>query len=545
MLLEHLTRTESNARRLAEITALLVKYGLADLLANMRHMEWFRKHLTTKHFEELTNVTHEARIRLVLTELGTTFIKFGQVLSTRPDIVGMPLADELTKLQTATPADPPEVVAALIQEELGRSPAEVFAHFDPVPLASASIGQVHAATLHTGEDVVVKVQHIGIQEQAKRDLDLLQGLAELAEKHVESLRSYRPVAVVRQFARALARELDFTAERLNLEQFTRHFAQESGIHFPVPYAELSTKRILTMQRLYGVRGDNPDAIQAQGVDPADLAMNAAMMYLQMIFQDGFYHADPHPGNYLVMEGGVLGVFDAGMVGNLDDELRDQLEALIIAVYHRDVSELTDVVLQIGANPPGDMAPLRSEIADFMHDFANQPLQQLDLSAALNRMIDIIRRFGIILPAEVALLLRTLVVLEGSARQMNSQFSLAQVIDTYVRSHRAERFLRRIKRRTMRATRDWERLLSQLPGELTEIIKRFREGKLDIHHEHRGMEKSVNRLVRGLLTAALTVASAQLWSNKTPPLAWDTSIVGVAGFTFATFMAYRLLRSTKE
>jgi ubiquinone biosynthesis protein len=545
MLIENLTRTESNARRLAEIVAVLAKYELADLLANMRHMEWFRRHLTTRKFEALTNVTREARIRLVLTELGTTFIKFGQVLSTRPDIVGMPLAEELTKLQTDTPPDPPEAVLETIKAELGKHPDDIFATFDPTPLASASIGQVHAATLRTGESVVVKVQHVGIQEQAKRDLDLLTGLAEWAEKHVESLRAYRPVAVVRQFGKTLARELDFTAERLNLEEFARNFTDEKGIHFPLPYAEFSSKRVLTMERLSGVRGVDTEALKAQGIDPADLAMSAAMMYLQMIFHDGFYHADPHPGNYVIMEGGVVGVYDAGMVGNLDEELRDQLENLIVAVYHRDVNELTDVIALLGDNPPTDPTALRSEISEFLHDFANQPLMQLDLSAALNRMIDIIRRFGIFLPSEVALLLRTLVVLEGSARQMHPEFSLAQMIDTYVRSHRSERFLRRLKRRVQRTTRDWDRFMSSLPRELGEILKRFREGKLDIHHEVRGMERSVNRLVRGLITAALIVASALLWSQKTPPLVWETSLFGSVGFFIATFMAFRLIRTAKE
>lgn len=545
MLLESLARTESNARRLAEIVGVMAKYGLADWLAGLRHTEWLRKHLTTKHFQELTDMTHEARIRMVLTELGTTFIKFGQILSTRPDLVGIPLADELTKLQTKTPPDPPEVVRAIIVQELGQPPEELFATFDYVPIASASIGQVHAGTLQDGQSIVVKVQHHGIQERVNSDLDLMAGFAELAEKHLDQLRAYRPTAIVRQFRKTLGRELDFNAERLNLEQFRRNFAEEPGIHFPQTYPERSTRRVLTMERLVGVNGLDTAAMQADGVDPGELAMRASQMYLQMIFQDGFYHADPHPGNYLVLPGGVLGILDAGMVGLLDEELRDQLESLIVAVYHRNPQELTEVVLLLGDSPPTDPNALRAEIADFIHDFANQPLMELDLSGALNRMIDIIRRFGIALPSEVALLLRTLVILEGSARQLNPKFSLAQMIDNYVKAHGVERFWRRLQRRVQRTTRDWDRFLTELPRELSEILKRFREGKLDIHHEHRGVEKSVNRLVRGLIAAALIVASAQLWSTKTPPLVWDTSLVGVLGYLLAILMAYRLIRSTKE
>jgi ubiquinone biosynthesis protein len=545
MLLDRLIRTEQNGRRLAEIVGVLAKYGLADWLAGIRHTEWFRKHLTPTGFQRISNVSHEARIRLALTELGTTFIKFGQVLSTRPDIVTPALADELAKLQTDTPPDPPEVVRETIIAELGLPPEELFAEFDPVPIASASIGQVHAGRLKDGTRIVVKVQRKGIPEKVARDLDLLAGLAELAERYYEPAKAYRPVATIRQFRKVLYRELDFSAERRHLAAFCRNFADQPDVHFPAPFADFSSRRVLTMELLEGIRGLDVKASPSAEITPENLALRAARIYLQMIFEDGFYHADPHPGNYLVLAGGVIGILDAGMVGRLDEDLRDRLEALIVAVYHRDASRLTDTIVALGSSPPSDPAGLRSEVADFVQDFADQPLNEFDLSAALNRMTDIIRRFGILLPPEVALLLRTLVVLEGSARRLNPKFSLAEVINMFVREHGVGRLWKRMRRRVQRTARDWDRFLTDLPRELDEIIKRFREGKLDIHHELKGVERTVNRLVRGIICAALIMGSSMLWSLRTPPLVYDTSVFGVIGYVIAVVLAYRLVRSARE
>ena len=545
MLLDRLIRTEQNARRLAEIVRILAKYGLADWMGGIKHTEWIRRHLTPSGFQRIANVSHEARIRLALTELGTTFIKFGQILSTRPDIVSPALADELAKLQTETPPDPPEVVRQTIADELGAPPEDLFAEFEQAPIASASIGQVHAGRLKDGRRIVVKVMRKGIQDKVARDLDLLAGLAELAERYSDSARPYRPVATVRQFRKALNRELDFAAERVNLERFARNFADEPGVRFPAPVPDLSSKRVLTMERLDGIRGLDVKAAAAPGVTPDELALRAARVYLQMIFQDGFYHADPHPGNYLVLSGGVLGILDAGMVGRLDEEMRDRLESLIVAVYHRDAGRLTETVTALGQSPPTDPNGLRAEVHEFVHDFADVPLNEFDLSGALNQMTDIIRRFGILLPPEVAMLLRTLVVLEGSARQLSPTFSLAEVINLYVREHGVGQLWRRFRRKVQRTARDWDRFLSDLPRELDEILRRFREGKLDIHHEHKGMERTVNRLVRGIICAALIMGSTLLWSRNTPPLVYDISVIGVLGYVLAIGLAVRLIRSTRE
>ena len=344
-----LARIERNARRAGEILGVLARYGLADWFKGWNY-SWIQERIQSYDGQRIPDLKIEERVRLAFTELGTTFIKLGQVLSTRPDLVGPELARELTHLQANAPADPPDIVRATIEAEFGKPVDALFAQFEDAPLASASIAQVHRARLHTGEDVVVKVQHAGIADKIMPDLDILAGLAELAEKHSAQVRPYQPSAVVRQFRRTLLRELDFTFERRNLEEFASHFADDPTVHFPRAYPALSTRRALTMERLDGILGNDPAALAASGADLNEFARRGATMYLQMIFRDAFYHADPHPGNLMLLPGGVVGVLDCGMVGRLDEELAEAIEDMLMAVVNPSSADLAEILLRLGSAP---------------------------------------------------------------------------------------------------------------------------------------------------------------------------------------------------
>ncbi len=416
MRLSVLARTERNARRLAEILAILGKYGLADWLSGLKY-EWLQGRLVSFDGERLGKLTHEGRIRLALTDLGPTFIKLGQMLSTRADLVGPALAQELTRLCSQTPPDAPAAVRATIQADLGKSVEELFATFDDRPLASASIGQVHVATLHGGQSVVVKVQHAAIETKILQDLDIMGGLAELAHKHVSPVRPYQPVALVREFRRLLMQELDFSSERRNLEEFLRNFRDNRMVRFPAVYPALCSRRVLTMERFRGVSAEDVPALQATGANLNEFARRGANMYLEMIFRHGFYHADPHPGNLMLLPGGVVGVLDCGMVGRIDDRLREEIENILLAILMNDTQELAGVVMRLGATPQDlDREALRSEVSAFLAEYTNQSVHDLNLSEALNRMRDIIHRFRIVLPPSGSLLLKTLVMLDGTARR---------------------------------------------------------------------------------------------------------------------------------
>lgn len=538
--LVHLRR---NAKRAHEVIAVLARYGLADWLAGLDY-DWLHVRLRSSDGTQIRSLSHAARIKMALTELGTTFVKLGQIASTRPDIVGIELAEELGKLVDDTPADSPAQVAATIQQQLGRPLGELFAEFEPEPIASASIGQVHRARLPSGVRVAVKVQHHGVEERALADLDLLAGLCELAERHAEALRPYRPTAIADELARSLLREIDFQRELSNQERLLDNFAGDATVRFARVYPELTGRRVLTMELLEGVRIGDAAALTAAGIDPAELARRGATFYLRMIFRDGFYHADPHPGNFLVLEGPVLGVLDCGMVGQVSEELRHDLEAIAAAYADQDGAELTAALLRLGRVPRGlDPEGLRADVDDLLLQFAGLPLQRIDFQAAIRGILALVRRHGIVLPAAAALLLKTLAMLEGLGRRLDPQFRLAE----HLRSFRGELVRQRwsphrLRRALRRRQRDWWRLFEDLPTGVSEVLDRLRRGTMEIHLEHTRLEGIVERLVRGILAAALFLGSAQLWAVATPPLLFGVPIVGVGGCVLALWIGYRLLRS---
>lgn len=542
MLLESISKIERSAWRLQEIISVLTKYGLADWLGGLKY-EWLQSRLVSVDGVRLNTLTQEKRIRLVLTELGTTFVKLGQILSTRPDLLPEPLVTELSQLQANTPPDSSEAIRQTIQSEFGQSPEQLFAEFDFTPIASASIGQVHRARLKSGQAVAVKIQHAEIEDRIQRDLHIMAGLAELLEKHVAEFRAYKPTALVRRFRRTLMQEMDFAVERRNLEAFANRFADDETVHFPAVYSEFSSRRVLTMELIDGIPGTDQARLAASGCDLDEFARRAANMYVKMIFHDGLYHADPHPGNYMVMPGGVVGVLDCGMIGRLDETLREDFEALILCFVDQDARELSNLVVRLGSAPSNlDFDALRAEVSEFVSDYGNQPLSEFDLSGALMEMTSLIRRYHIALPTEAALLLRTLVILEGSARQLSPQFSLIRVIQSYYERAGSSRFMpQRFLRKVRRSYRDWDRLFVSLPSDLADLLRRFRNGSLEIHHEHRRLETTINHLVVGILVAALFLGSANLLSNHLPPLVLGVSVLGMLGILTAVFLGIRLLR----
>jgi len=535
-----------NAGRLNEIVAVLSRYGLAPWLGTI-NADWIHRHFQTRQGDDIAELRTEERVRLALTELGTTFIKLGQILSTRVDLVGPELAAELTKLQSSTPPDAAEQVIETITAELGRPPSEVFGEFDEEPVASGSIGQVHFATLVDGTPAVVKVQHAGIEERIRNDIEIMMELAKAAEAYAPPLRQYRPTATAGEFKRTIERELDFSQEQRNLQRFARNFKDDEGVRFPAPYPECSSKRVLTMDRMSGVSLSQRAELETEGCDLTDLARRGADMFLRMVFRDGFYHADPHPGNLMVLQDDVIGVLDCGMVGRIDDDLRERIEDLLLAALNEDADRLLDGVVRIGDVPPGfDRDRLSHELNTFVDEYGSMAVDEFDLSGALNGMISIIRSHQISLPPHVSLLVKMLVMLEGTSRQLAPDFSLTELLEPY----RFEFLKRRLSparlwKKLQAAHRDWSELVEAFPGDVADIMRRLRQGRFDVNLEHRRLDSVVNRLVMGIITAALFVGSASLWSNNVKPVLWGTSVPGALGCAVAVYLGFQLIRAIRK
>ncbi len=530
-----------NVNRWREILAILSKYGLADWLSRF-DLALVKGILKNRDGEALAHLNRETRIRLAIEELGPTFIKLGQILSTRPDQIGMPLAQELQKLQTSVASDRPEIVREMIETELGKPIDVLFADFDATPLASASIGQAHCARLHAGDDVVVKVQHAGIRRRMEIDLDILGGLAQLAEK-IPELEQYRPQATVAEFRRIVRREFDFAREARNLQQFARNFAKSPHVRIPRFYPRLSTGRVLTMEWLDGSRLCDPALRQLPTEDLNQITRHGAEMYLDMIFHHGFYHGDPHAGNLVVLPNGAIGLLDFGMVARLDEQLREDIEDMLIAIVSQDPQQLTSLVMRLGSVPPGlDEPALSVDLAEFVNHYANQPIESFDLGGALCEMIEIVQRYRIVLMPSLAMLIKVLVMLEGTARMLQPNFSLMELLQPYQRKMLRRRLspARQI-RKARRIYSEMEKLAEVLPRRLREILQQVESGKFDVHLDHRGLEPSVNRLVLGLLTSSLFLGSSLLISRDVWAI-HDVSVPGTLGVLYSAFLGWRLLRA---
>lgn len=543
MKLTSIPQVYRNANRWREIFAILSKHGLADWFS--RFDLPFTKRLRGSSGNGKPTVKREERVRRALEELGPAFIKFGQVLATRPDMVGVELADELAKLQSAAPADSPEVVRKTIAMSLGRPVEECFAQFDDVPVASASIGQVHRARLFDGREVAVKVRRAGVEHLLRVDTDILIGLADLAEKLPE-FALYRPRATAVEFSRTVRRELDFRDELRRIEQFREAFANDPRVVIPEPHADLSAAQVLTLQWIDGAKLSDPDFATATDADLSQVARHGAEVFLEMIFDHALYHADPHPGNLMVLPGGVIGLLDFGMVGRISDSLREDLEDMLIAIVADDPPELTAALLRIGLSPPTlDEDAFSAEVVDFVDHYGQMNVDQFDLAGALTELFRLVRRHGIALTPQLAMLLKLLVMLEGTAKRLSPQFSLVELLGPMQRRMVLRRLnpLRQAKK-ARRLFGEVEQLAEEMPRRVRDLLTQFQSGRFEVHLEHRGLEPSVNRLVLGLLTSSLILAGALMVRSDVWPI-YGVSTPGAIAFVFSGLLGLRLLRAISK
>ncbi|MEZ6107864.1 MAG: lipopolysaccharide core heptose(II) kinase RfaY [Pirellulaceae bacterium] len=543
-----------NLRRWTEILSVLSKYGLADWLSRL-NIDFVKDQIRSPEGGSLARESHETRVRMACNELGPTFIKLAQLLSTRPDLIGHPLADELSKLQSNTTADPFSYIKPLVEGELGQPIEELFRNFDETPIASASIGQVHRAVLHDGRAVVVKVQRSDIERRVNTDLEILAGLAQLAEL-VEEYRPYRPVQLVAEFSRTMRRELEFGREERNLNQFAAMFEQDPFVRIPQAITAYCTPRVLTMEYIDGIKIDDMPRLHHAQVDTELVARRLAEIYLRMIFQEGFFHADPHPGNILVQRGNVVALIDFGMVGRISERSREDIEEMLLAIIGRDVPMLTTLIKRLGSTPADiDESAFSNDIAEFVGQYAHTSLERFSLGAALRDMTSIIRRHRILLPSEIALMIKVLISLEGTGRRLSPQLSVIELM----RPFRKSMLLRRMNparqaRKMRRIFLQLEQLAEDFPARASSILEQIQSGKFDVHVDHRRLGPTANRLVMGMLTSALFLGSSLMLSNKVPPVLFptepywgiqDLSIFGLSGLLASLLIGARLVIAIRK
>ena len=475
------------------------------------------------------------QLRLALEELGATAIKLGQILSTRGDLLPPAYIDELAKLRDRVPPVDAAAIRGVIEREFGQPVEAVFARFDDAPLAAASIGQVHAAALRDGEEVVVKVQRPGVGEQIETDLRLLLDLARTAQRRSPITRDYDLVALAEEFAWTLRGELDYEREGRNADAFRRQFAGDPDIVIPTIHWPQTTARVLTMQRLAGVYIDDLAGLDQLDVDRHQLAVRSAEILLAEVFEHGFYHADPHPGNFLVQPDGAIGALDFGMVGRIAVGARLDLLDLAAAVVERDAARAVDAIEALGvAGVEASRDGLVRDVGRLLDRHVGQSLGELRVAEVTAELFAVVRRHRLRMPTELALLLKTLAMSEGVGRHLDPDFNAAAVAAPAIRrAIRRQLHPRTWEPELRRGVADLARAGLALPGALRRLTLQVDRGELSMTIRLRELdqllgrlEAMVNRLAMSVLVAGFVVAAALLLSGDRPASAWVGWLVGI-------------------
>jgi ubiquinone biosynthesis protein len=549
-------RTYRHVQRYRQILSSLFKYGFGDLIDSLKieqYLDLGLQMISMVPAEKVQALSQAARVRLLLEELGPTFLKMGQILSTRPDLLPLAYLQELSKLQDeVTPFAFPEV-ETILSEEFKRPLSEVFSGFDEAPFAAASIGQVHKARLLDGELVAVKVQRPGVKRVIEVDLEIMTHLAGLMERHLEGFDIQRPTRIVQEFARALEKELDYTLEAANMERFARQFENEPGLHVPRVHREATTSRVLTMELINGVKASDLERLDRDGIDKVELAQRLLTLIMRQIFVHGFFHADPHPGNIFILPGGVVCYIDFGMMGRLGPELRDRFADLVMSIALRNERAATQALLKLAvteSEAEPDVAALENDVLDFMEQYCYRPLKDVQLGELLRRLVELTRTHHLRIRQNLYLMIKALSAVEGLGRRLDPELNVIE---------QAEPFIKRIQKNRLRPSRiaqdvalsgqEFLELLKDLPKEARALLALTKQGKVKVEFAHQGLEpllvtlhQSCNRMAFAIVLASLVIGSGLIVHSGVPPKWHDIPIIGLAGFLVAGVMGLRLLFS---
>jgi ubiquinone biosynthesis protein len=536
----------AHRKRLGEVARVLARNGLAEWAqrgSGLVDSALLRKVREQVVDPDVANMSEGARLRNALTELGTTAVKFGQMLSLRPDVVGKDVATELERLQGSVPADPPGVAQQTVETELGKSVDELFASFEKEPFASGSVAQVHRATLDDGTDVAVKVVHDGATERVREDLELMAGIAAYLEEKDPEIAQLRPTILVDEFAKMMRGAVDLREELTNLQRFRANFADEPDVVIPTPYPERSSTKVLTMSMIKGAAFTDRAGVEATGWDVDALVKRSADIYMEMIFRDGLYHADPHPGNFLIPDNTHLAILDFGDVGRLSSARKLQLENLVIGVGTRNVDALVDIVVEMTSPPPGvDMQALRSDIEVWLNRYLLVGVGQLDMAAIIDSGMDLLHRHRLVLPADLALLFRVLLRLQGLGRGVGMEVHVTELLQPYVHSMMADRFdPKRIGHNITRGVRNWEHLVARVPDDVEAVLEQLRTGTFGVDFRLHDPDHAVDHLVDGVVTGSALLAGAQLIARGAGPKIAGISVPGLVSAGIGIFTWQRLIK----
>ena len=516
---------------------LVVQVGMGDLIPFERG--WLG------HPAREAPYTQAEHLRMALGELGATFIKLGQALSTRPDLIPPDYVAQFAFLQDSAPTVAFDQICQVVCDELGRAPENIFKEFDPQPLASASIGQAHAGTLKNGQEVIVKVQRPGVATQIELDLEILSGMAEWAEAHTAFGCDYNLPALVDEFAYTLRNELDYQREGHNADRFRRNFATDSGVYIPQVNWEFTTDRVLTIERVAGIKIAEVSALDEAGINRRTVAENAVRVMLREVFEFGFFHADPHPGNFFVQPDGSIALIDFGMVGRLDNRLQEAMLRVGLAVSRQDVARLVDEFYTLGVAGTRAKRPvLQRDLDHLLSRYTGRPIKEIAVAQVTNEIMTIALHHRLQLPAEFVMLFRVVAMSENLGAQLDPDFRLFEFAAPYLQQFWMERYSpKALVSRMGQTLIDAAELSLDLPQRASRLIGQLERGEVQFNINHEGLQdfaqqlqRMVNRLALSILLASIIMALGLLMIIYHPP-GWDRLGGWVFGIAFLSALGF--------
>lgn len=541
----------SMVKRYGRIIDVLVSNGFGYFVDKMglRSMGSVRSRVKGRFGREQEKDTRPERARKVLEELGPTYVKFGQLLSMREDLIPLKYAQEFTKLQNDVPPFPFEDVKAVLKTELGGDIPELFSDFDEKPVAAASIGQVHKARLHSGEDVVVKIQRPGIRRIIEADLDIMYSLAGFAQQHIEEIKLYNPVAVVDELSRSIHSEMDYTQEARNIEHFLSNFENDPVIVIPRVYNDYSSDRILTLEYIEGIKCNKFEKLANENLDREKIATDVSEAFMKQVFEHGFFHADLHSGNIFALEDGRIALLDFGMAGHLSEDMRGLLVDALLAVTNGDSTQYIEVMRDLGvADEKLDVRSFKVDYDHFLFKYYGRTLDQVDATEVSSEMLSLLRKHQIQVPPNIALLFKGVMTVGGFAMQMVPNFNVTEIAEPYARKFMKKRFSpRNMAKNSSKNLWYVSRLLSRAPLQLSHILEVAEKGYLNLKFEHEGTDRLLseisvasNRLAFSLIISAIIVGSSLVIQTGMEPQVWGVPLFGLFGFFAAGIFGMGLI-----
>jgi ubiquinone biosynthesis protein len=547
--------------RYNQILKVLLKYGFDDLVNNLgenKEYIFIQKLIPNSTRQRVHQYSKWAKMRLVCEELGPTFVKFGQILSNRPDLIPLELTFELEKLQDNVPPMSENMAKDVVETELKGKVEDLFAWFEPIPFASASMAQVHKVTLHSGKRIALKVQRAGIYDIITEDIKVMYQIADVLERRIPSLKSFDPIGLVKNFEISILKELDFINESINVQRFYNNLVNDDSLEqfalAPRVYPDFTTSKVLALEFISGIKIDKIEELKAKEFDTKVISRRLAISYFKQIFEYGFFHADPHPGNLLVLPNSHICYLDFGMMGSMLPKDISIFGQLFIAITDKDVKRIIKSLQQLSNHVPiSNMRDLEFDISEFVEKYYVRDIHENEMSTILLELKDIIIVHGLIVPTHFFLFARSLVTIEGVIEKLDPDLEVFEIVKPYLKKSATQKYNPLMMgKKVVNSIVELTNYMEDFPSDLKNAIRKINSGKIKVDLTHKGIDpmvRTLHRITKQLITATIMVAlilSATLFIvYNIHPLWKGISILGMTSFTLAVFLGYGMLRNMKR